>query len=140
MNFYGRQLPREGRVAGYGWLVSTLNLKVPMPIRLAFVSDQIIHHKPLPTYGLGEHRSRSASCTTQLEVRTGSALEGEVHQFKSSIDAILDMPTRSVELLRSFLNQGNGKLPKRAMSKEFSALTPQEVEHVEDAYARAWGD
>lgn len=59
-------------------------------------------------------------------------------QFKSSIDAILDMPPRSVELLRRFLAQGNGKLSKRALSREFSALTPQEVGLIEDAYAQAW--
>ena len=39
MNFYGRKLPGPGRIAGYGWLVSELGLRVPMPRRLSLVSD-----------------------------------------------------------------------------------------------------
>jgi len=42
MNFYGRKLPGPGRIAGYGWLVSELGLRVPMPRRLSLVSD---HHE-----------------------------------------------------------------------------------------------
>tara|TARA_R110002049_G_C9111985_1_gene557776 strand:- start:192 stop:569 length:378 start_codon:yes stop_codon:yes gene_type:complete len=42
MNFYGRKLPGPGRIAGYGWLVSKLMLRVPMPRRLSLVSD---HHE-----------------------------------------------------------------------------------------------
>lgn len=40
MNFYGRKLPGPGRIAGYGWLVSELGLRVPMPRRLSLVSDR----------------------------------------------------------------------------------------------------
>jgi len=39
MNFYGRNLPGPGRIAGYGWLVSDLVLRVPMPRRLPLVFD-----------------------------------------------------------------------------------------------------
>ncbi len=59
-------------------------------------------------------------------------------RFKSSVDEILDMPARMVDLLRGFLEQGNGKLSRRALLKEFSALTDKEVALIEEAYEAAW--
>jgi len=59
-------------------------------------------------------------------------------RFKSSIDEILEMPTRKVDLLRGFLEQGNGRLSGRALGKEFSALTKEEVTLIEKAYEVAW--
>jgi len=41
------------------------------------------------------------------------------------------MPDREIELLRGFLAQGNGHLPKRAREKEFNALTDEEALRVE---------
>ncbi|MCB1358172.1 MAG: hypothetical protein KDK53_17335, partial [Maritimibacter sp.] len=40
MNFYGRTLPEPGRVAGYGWLIRAFGLQVPLPGRLAMVSER----------------------------------------------------------------------------------------------------
>lgn len=59
-------------------------------------------------------------------------------RFKSSVDEILEMPTRMVDLLRGFLEQGNGKLSTRALRKEFSALTEEEIALIEEAYEAAW--
>lgn len=59
-------------------------------------------------------------------------------RFKSSVDEILEMPARKVDLLRRFLEQGNGKLSSRALRKEFSALTQKEVALIEKAYEVAW--
>lgn len=59
-------------------------------------------------------------------------------QFKSSVNEILDMPARMVDLLRGFLEQGDGKLSRRALRKEFSTLTEEEVVMIEEAYEAAW--
>lgn len=59
-------------------------------------------------------------------------------QFKASIAQFLEMPERKIDLLRSFLDQSNGKLSGRALRKEFAALTAEEVDLVEEAYADAW--
>lgn len=45
-----------------------------------------------------------------------------------------EMPDRVAELLISFLRHGNGKLSKRALEREFSALDEGEVERIEEAY------
>ncbi len=59
-------------------------------------------------------------------------------RFKSSTDEILEMPARTVDLLRRLLEQEDGKLSKRALRKECSALTEEEVTLIEAAYAEAW--
>lgn len=66
--------------------------------------------------------------------------------FQKAILGIVDMPGRTVSLLFQFLRQNDGVLSRRAAEREFAALTTQEIEHVEGAYARcfprdaeAWG-
>ncbi len=55
-------------------------------------------------------------------------------RMKSWIIGHFEMPDRTVELLISFLRQGEGRLSKRALGAEFSALTTEEVNAVEEAY------
>ncbi|TYB86790.1 Fic family protein [Oceaniovalibus sp. ACAM 378] len=88
-----------------------------------------------------EHAEFVADCVREAVEHD---LPGEIDyitrydRFKSSIDEMLEMPARIVDLLRGFLEQGNGKLSKRALRKEFSALTEGEVTMIEEAYAEAW--
>ena len=55
-------------------------------------------------------------------------------QFRSRIDAIVDMPDRTIDLLFRFLHQHGGQLSKRAREAEFAQLTETEVTAVERAY------
>ncbi len=55
-------------------------------------------------------------------------------QFRSRIEAIVDMPKRTLDLLFRFLRQGNGRLSKRAREGEFAALKDTEVASAEQAY------
>lgn len=55
-------------------------------------------------------------------------------EMKRFVTNTIDMPDRVFELLIRFLNQGNGKLSKRARQKEFSALTEAEIEKIEFKY------
>ena len=45
-----------------------------------------------------------------------------------------DMPQKSLSLLLNFLRQGNGRLSKRATTRELSALTETEVKEIESKY------
>ncbi len=54
--------------------------------------------------------------------------------FKHFIDRSFEMPNDLVALLVRFLKQNNGKLSKRAKSKEFVASTEEEVENIEQQY------
>lgn len=47
----------------------------------------------------------------------------------------LDMPDKTIDLLIRFLHRNDGRLSKRALNKEFSALTDEEVQVIENKYA-----
>lgn len=55
-------------------------------------------------------------------------------QFRRTIDAILDMPDRTLDLLFRFLQQNDGQLSRRAREREFAALTDREAERIAEAY------
>lgn len=61
-------------------------------------------------------------------------------QFRASIEAIVDMPERTVDLLFRFLHQNAGRLSRRAREGEFAQMTDPEVASAEDAYAAFFAD
>lgn len=54
--------------------------------------------------------------------------------MKRYLDDTFQMPDKTVAMLIRFLEQNNGKLSKRALEKEFSVLTDDEVKEIEDNY------
>lgn len=54
--------------------------------------------------------------------------------FKFYIDNKFEMPDKMVSILLNFLVQNNGKLSKRALAKEFSELTNEEIIEIENKY------
>ncbi|HET6215656.1 MAG TPA: Fic family protein, partial [Acidobacteriaceae bacterium] len=59
-------------------------------------------------------------------------------QFRSRVEAIVDMPDRTIDLLFRFLHQHGGQLSKRAREQEFAQLTEPEAAAVERAYQLAF--
>lgn len=55
-------------------------------------------------------------------------------QFRTCIEAIFDMPDRTIDLLFRFLHQNAGHLSRRAREKEFRLMTEEDVLAVEAAY------
>lgn len=55
-------------------------------------------------------------------------------EMKSYLDDVFQMPDKTVALLIRFLEQNDGKLSKRAIEKEFSVLTEEEIKNIEDNY------
>ena len=55
-------------------------------------------------------------------------------EFKRYLDHKYEMPDNMVSLLVGFLEQGNGRLSKRAISNEFIALTVDEIRSIEEQY------
>lgn len=60
-------------------------------------------------------------------------------RFLAGVQRVVDMPSRTVQLLHRFLAQSDGRLSKRARTREFSALTDEEVVIVEELYAEYFG-
>ena len=56
-------------------------------------------------------------------------------QFRSRIEAIVDMPDNTIDLLFRFLRQNAGRLSQRAREHEFSQMTDAEAASAEEAYA-----
>lgn len=61
-------------------------------------------------------------------------LEG-YDRFAERVQAVVDMPDRTVDLLHRFLRQNGGRLSRRAREQEFARLTADEVRRVEAMYA-----
>jgi len=55
-------------------------------------------------------------------------------EMKAFVNNYIDMPDRTADLLIRFLHQNGGKLSNRARSKEFSALTDEEVQVFENKF------
>ena len=55
-------------------------------------------------------------------------------QFRNRVEAIVDMPDRTIDLLFRLLHQNGGKLPQRARQQEFAPLTEAEAVAAEIAY------
>jgi hypothetical protein len=55
-------------------------------------------------------------------------------KMKYYLDDVFEMPDKKVALLIHFLEQNNGKLSKRAIEKEFSELTEEEIKEIEAHY------
>ncbi len=58
--------------------------------------------------------------------------------FQERLEAMLDMPRATVDLLFRFLHQNAGKLSKRAHEKEFAALTDEEAQRIEEIYDQSF--
>lgn len=59
-------------------------------------------------------------------------------RFRKQIDAMIDMPDNTVDLLFRFLNQNEGRLSQRAREREFAALTKAEAERIEAIYGEVF--
>ena len=55
-------------------------------------------------------------------------------QFRARIEAIVDMPDHTIDLLFRFLHQNAGHLSRRAREAEFAKMTDKEVSAAEAAY------
>jgi len=61
-------------------------------------------------------------------------------RFRAGVEAIVDMPERTLDNLLGFLRQNGGHLSKRAREREFAKLTDEEAARIETLYADAFGD
>ncbi|MGM0587553.1 MAG: hypothetical protein ACQETE_03990 [Bacteroidota bacterium] len=59
-------------------------------------------------------------------------------KMRTFISEHFDMPDKDMENLIGFLRQNEGRLSKRARTKEFEALTEQEVEMLEETFQIAF--
>ena len=73
--------------------------------------------------------------TIEQDLPRETAFLAHYDQFRSRIQALVEMPDRTVDLLFRFLHQNGGKLSKRARAQEFEKMTDAEAGAAEEAYA-----
>lgn len=58
--------------------------------------------------------------------------------FRAGIEAVIDMPDQTIDLLFRMLRQNSGRLSQRARQNEFAQLNPEEARKAEQIYAQAF--
>ena len=58
--------------------------------------------------------------------------------FRAGIEAMIDMPVQTINLLFRMLRQNSGQLSQRARQNEFAQLDPDEASKVEQIYSQAF--
>ena len=59
--------------------------------------------------------------------------------FQAGIEAIIDMPDQTIDLLFRMLRQNGGQLSQRARQNKFARLIPDEASRLEQIFAQAFG-
>lgn len=72
--------------------------------------------------------------TIERDLPEEAAFLERYDRFKSRVEAVVDMPASTVDLLFSFLQQNGGTLSRRAREREFEALSDEEAAAFEALY------
>jgi hypothetical protein len=75
--------------------------------------------------------------TIEEDLPSEAAFLRRYDRFRTRVEALVDMPLATIDLLFRMLRQNGGRLSKRARQREFAKLTEAEVRQVEEAYADA---
>lgn len=73
--------------------------------------------------------------TIEEDLPSETAFLRNYDAFRNQVEAIVEMPERTIDLLFRFLAQNGGTLSRRARTNEFQALTDEEAARIERAYA-----
>ena len=72
--------------------------------------------------------------TIEVDLPRETEFLARYDRFRARIEALVDMPERTIDLLFRFLHQNNGTLSKRAREQEFGDLADAEAAAAEGAY------
>jgi hypothetical protein len=73
--------------------------------------------------------------TVEEDLPNEAAFLRRYDRFRTRVEALVDMPGHTIDLLFRMLRQNGGRLSKRARQRKFAKLTEAEVRQVEEAYA-----
>lgn len=76
--------------------------------------------------------------TIEEDLPSETAFLHNYDAFRGQVEAIVEMPERTIDLLFRFLQQNGGTLSLRARTNEFKALTDDETARIEGAYKEAF--
>lgn len=77
---------------------------------------------------------RCVQKTIEVDLPRETEFLARYDHFRARIEALVDMPERTIDLLFRFLHQNNGTLSNRAREHAFASLTDAEAAAAEGAY------
>jgi hypothetical protein len=77
--------------------------------------------------------------TIEEDLPNETAFLRKYDRFRAAVIIVADMPDTTIDLLFRFLQQGEGRLSKRAREREFAALTDAEARDLEESYREIFG-
>jgi hypothetical protein len=78
--------------------------------------------------------------TVEHDLPNETAFLRRYDEFRIEVEAIIDMPERTIDLLFRFLHQNGGHLSNRAREREFRELTDRETKRIENLYQRTFNE
>jgi Fic/DOC family len=76
--------------------------------------------------------------TIEQDLPDETAFLHRYDSFRRQVDAFIDMPERTTDLLFRFLHQNDGRLSQRARTEEFAALTDDEAKRIEAIFGEVF--
>jgi len=102
------------------------------------LNDTADHYRYFDATPHAEFLYRCVQETVEHDLPDEVAYLEAYDRFAREVQTIVDLPERTVELLVRFLEQGHGRLSKRAREREFAKLTDAERERIEDLFAECF--
>ena len=78
--------------------------------------------------------------TIEMDLPAEAGFLRRYDAFRRDIEALIEMPEHTVDLLFRFLHQNDGRLSQRAREREFVQLTDGEAARVEAIYRHRFGE
>jgi hypothetical protein len=78
--------------------------------------------------------------TIEMDLPAEAGFLRRYDAFRQDIEALIEMPEHTVDLLFRFLHQSDGRLSQRAREREFVQLTDDEAARVEAIYRHRFGE
>jgi Fic family protein len=99
------------------------------------LNDTVDYYRFFDATPHAEFLYRCVQATIETDLPRETEFLRRYDRFRDQVQAIVEMPDNTVDLLFGFLRQNGGKLSQRARQNEFAQLRDLEVASVEEAYA-----
>jgi len=78
--------------------------------------------------------------TIEIDLPAEAGFLRRYDAFRQDVEALIDMPERTIDLLFRILHQNDGRLSQRAREREFAGLNDDEALQIEAIYHRRFGE
>lgn len=125
----------QGVLSAYSSRILTLIQWAPTQDHNVMVSnDTADYYRYFDATPHAEFLYSCVQMTIEHDLPEEAAFLQRYDRFRREIEELVEMPSRTVDLLFRFLDKNKGKLSNRARNREFTQLTDTEVADIEKIY------